>query len=186
MGWITLVGAAISAIGQISSANAQSKQLKFDANIAIQNSTIALQNASREREAADVEESLQRDRLRRSMGAANTARAKSGVTQTGSSLFVEEESMLNGELDALLIRHKGTLAENNYKSQAATFQAQSSQLKSQAKNVKKAGFIGAAGTLLTGAASAGMGSSLFKGAAGKGTVIPASGGNAGYTRYYSG
>lgn len=170
-----IAGAVFGAMGQISSANAQSKQLKFDANIAIQNSTIALQNASREREAADVEESLQRDRLRRSMGAANTARAKSGVTQTGSSLFVEEESMLNGELDALLIRHKGTLAENNYKSQSVVFKNQASQLKSQAKNVKKAGYVAAFGTLLTGAASAGVGGklgSVGSGSSGGGTYIP--------------
>ena len=185
MGWVTLVGAAISAIGQISSANAQSNQLKYDANIAIQNSTLALQNASREREAADLEESLQRDKLRRTMGAANTARAKSGITMTGSSLFVEEESMIQGELDALLIRHKGTLAENNYKSQSAIYRSQAGQLKAQAKNVKASGFLGAAGTLLTGAASSGMGSSLFSTAA-KGTTIPATATSAGYTRYYSG
>ncbi|HYD35956.1 MAG TPA: hypothetical protein VD999_07900 [Vitreimonas sp.] len=170
-----LIGAGISAIGQISSANAAADQYKSDAKMAMYNSQIADENAQRELDAAALEESMQRDRLRRTIGTANTQRAKSGITQTGSSLFVQDDSIIQGELDALMIRNKGDLAANNYRSQSAIYKVQASQLRQAAKNTKKAGRIGALTSLIGGAASYGMAGGKFPGAglsSSSGTSIP--------------
>jgi uncharacterized protein involved in type VI secretion and phage assembly len=172
---ILIAATAVTAIGQVSAANAQAEQLRAEADIANYNSKIADDNARRELEAASLEEQLQRQKVRRTIGAGNVARAKSGVAATGSSILVQDDSIIQGELDSLLIRHKGQLASNNYKSQSAIFKMQTSQLKSQAKNTKKAGVISAFGTILGGAAGAyGMGGGIVSSGAtgGSGMSIP--------------
>ena len=93
---------------------------------------------------------MQRDGLRRTVGSQNVARAKSGITQTGSSLFVQDDTIIQGELDALMIRNKGQLAANNYRSQGQIFRTQASQYKQQAKNAKTAGLLNAGATILGG------------------------------------
>ena len=153
---LMLAGSAVSAIGQISESRDQANAMEYNAAVANQNAEIANQNALREKEAAELEESRQRDNLRRNIGTANVARAKSGITMVGSSLFVEDESMIQGELDSLLIRHKGDLAANNFKTQAAQQKMQAKFLKRNASQTRTSGLIGAAGTLLTGVAASGM------------------------------
>jgi hypothetical protein len=152
-GVLLIASTVFSAIGQISQANAASAEAKQNAKIAQYNAGIADENAKRELEASALEESMQRDRLRRTLGSANVARAKSGITATGSSIFVQEDSMIQGELDALMIRNKGELAHNNYKSQAAVYRTQAGAYKTQAKNIQTAGMIGVAGTILGGASA---------------------------------
>ena len=155
-----MIGASvIGAIGQMQQANAQADSFKFQSKIDLQNASINELNSQRELDAASVEEGMSRDRLRRTLGAARTATAKSGIAMTGSALFVQDDSIIQGELDALMIRNKGDLASSNYKSQAAINKAQSSMNKTRAKNAKTAGLISAGTTLLSGgAAAAGMGS----------------------------
>lgn len=153
---LMLAGTAVSAIGQISAARDEANAMEYNAEVAQQNAVIAEQNALREREAAALEESRQRDNLRRQIGSANVARAKSGITMAGSSLFVEDESMIQGELDALLIRHKGDLAANNFKTQAAQQRVQAKFLNRNASQTRTSGLLNAAGTVLTGYAASGM------------------------------
>lgn len=147
---LSVAGTVVSVIGQISSANAASNEAQFNADQAMYNAGIADINAQREIEAAELEESMQRDRLRRTVGSQNVARAKSGITQTGSSLFVQDDTIIQGELDALIIRNKGQLAANNYRSQGQIFRTQASQYKQQAKNAKTAGLLSAGATILGG------------------------------------
>ena len=174
---LTVGATAVQAIGAISSANEEADMMEYNAAIAgqnaqlaQQNAQIALENAAREKQAAALEEARQREQVRRTIGAANAARGKSGISQAGSSLFVTEDSLIQGELDSLLIRHKGKVAANNYKSQAAQFRFQSSQyssessmLKAGARNTRTGGLLSAAGTVLTGAvAYKSLGSSTVK------------------------
>lgn len=171
---LSAVGTVFSVIGQISSSRAAADEANFNADQARYNAGIADLNAQREIDAADLEESMQRDRLRRTIGSANVARAKSGITQTGSSLFVQDDSIIQGELDSLMIRNKGQLAANNYRSQAQIFRTQSDQYKQQASNAKKAGMIGAVSTVLGGVGNyTALGSGA--GAAKTGAVSPSGG-----------
>lgn len=162
-----LIGAvAFGAIGQISQGIAASDEAKTAARMAEYNASVADQNAKREIEAAKLEEAQQRDRLARTLGSAGVARAKSGIRATGSSIFVQDDSIIQGELDALLIRNKGELASNAQKVQAQALRMQASQYKAQAKNAKIAGYMGAATTILGGAYS----SKAFSGGANVGAA----------------
>lgn len=147
-----LIGAtAFGAVGILSQGAAASAEAKQASKIAEYNAKIADENARREIEIARVEEAQQRDRLARTLGSANVARAKSGIRATGSSIFVQDDSIIQGELDALILRNKGVLASNAEKTRASGLRMQSAQYKQQASNARTGALLGAGATILGGA-----------------------------------
>jgi uncharacterized protein involved in type VI secretion and phage assembly len=137
-GPIAMIAAtALSVVGTLVSARAQSKAAEFNARVAADNADLA-------RQASNREEERQRRESARKMSALAARAGKSGVTMSGSLLEVVEESARNAELDALNIRMEGAQREYN-------FLTQSSLATAEAKNAKTSGYISAAGALTGGA-----------------------------------
>lgn len=139
MGVVAAAGAATSAYGSYAAGQAQKSAAKFNAEVANNNATMAVQQAN-----ADATKI--RDRNRRLAGTQRAALAKSGVNLSGSGEDVMYDSAIQGELDALTTIYKGHVEGVNYHSQASldTFQGNSAY---------SAGLFSAGGSLLSGAGS---------------------------------
>ncbi len=136
-----IVSAAASAYGAISSVSAQSSAMRRNAQIQDRNARYARARAAAdsERKRRDVDRILGRNRAR--VGAA-------GLDASGSIEGILADFQAEGELDALLMEHGGELEAVGREEQAAF-------LRTDASNVRAAGFLSATGALLGGVAKAG-------------------------------
>jgi hypothetical protein len=130
------VSAALSAVGSIQQANAQSSAAKFNARMGEQNAILAEQQAAED-------ERLQRLKGRKAIGATRAGYGASGVNLEGSPQDILEESAAAIELDALKIRHEGQIRANAYRSGAALDRAQGSA-------ARTSGYLSATSALLGG------------------------------------
>ncbi len=121
------VGTAIQAVGQVQAGRAAAKAGEM--------------NAAAIKEEADVREEQQRFMDQRTMASARAMIGTSGVTSAGSPLLVLAESARRAEMNALNIRRGGQL--------------QAEEALYTGRQARKAGYIGAGGTLLTGGAKLG-------------------------------
>lgn len=134
---IVIAGAALSAYGQIQQGRAAQKAAEY-------NAAIDEQNAKLVDEQARYDERISRKESNRAMSKIRANYAFAGVTLDGSPLDVLQESAVNAEQDALLIRHKGEVNALAYRN-SATLQ------RYQGKQEKNASYISAASTLLSSA-----------------------------------
>lgn len=112
---LSLVGAAVGALGSYQQAQAQKSQARFQAQAAERQAVIARQNADlaleegREAKKIGYENSLrQRQEAARIIGTQRAAQAASGVqTDVGSALDVNLTTAEHGELDALALYDQG-------------------------------------------------------------------------------
>lgn len=130
--YIALAGMAVSAVGAIASGNAQKKASDYNAQVGQMNANAAV---------ADAAENARRQR-RLNSKAAGTIRNKEGY-----SMDVLEDNVREGELMALDLIHQGDVKAAGLRSGAALDRM-------QGKAAQTAGYVGAAGTLLKGGASA--------------------------------
>lgn len=133
---LTLAGAATSALGAVFQGNAASNAASYNASIADMNA-----DRSRTEAAARVEASVRKSR--RVLGAQRAGIAQSGIAFEGSMSDVVQKSEANADLDALSLAYEGEAGARNYSNQAQL-------LRTQADNAKKAGYIGAATSVLSG------------------------------------
>jgi hypothetical protein len=151
---ILIGGVAMRAAGSIVEGNAQasnyqSQQSAYDynADVAVENSRIAWQQAGAREEA-------QRRRGRQVLGAQAAATAQAGVdVGSGSPLAIAAQSARNAELDALNIRYEGGLQARGFDIEAENLRYQGRVAGQNAKNARRAGYWGAASSIIGGAAN---------------------------------
>lgn len=156
-----VAAAAIGAntLGQIAQGRAESKALKYNANINDLNADVAKQNAVFAGEEGEANTAIQQEKTRQQVGAEKTQQAASGIdVNKGSAVDVRASQAETGMLDAMNIRANATRQAYGYETQEQGFKSQADIDRASAKSVKKASYVKAAGTLLgeaTTAASAG-------------------------------
>lgn len=136
----TVVSTAVSAVGQMQQAKAQSQAANYNQKVSQRSAKIALQQGAQDAEA-------QRRKNLITLGAMRGAYGASGVTAEGSPLDVLESSATNMELDRQTILTKARLRAMGY-SDDATLSGMSGD------SASSAGYVGAAGILLSGAGKA--------------------------------
>jgi len=135
-----IAGTAMSAYGQMQSAN-------YNAQVARNNQTIANQNASIALQQGQQQEENKRIQTGEMLGAIESGEAASGVSpNTGSALNVRASEAETGELDARTIRYNSNLQARNLAYQGAMFG-------SQAQLDQAQGEWGVASSILGGASS---------------------------------
>jgi len=107
------------------------------------NARVEERRAEQTKRVADLEEARQRNRVAKVLASQRAAIAASGLDLEGSPLLVMEETAAEGELDALLIRHSGSVQEAQALSQAAADRM-------AGRAAKARGATRAVSTLLTG------------------------------------
>ncbi len=150
----------MSALSSISQGNQQAAAYKAQANV----DTINANNTSMAY--AAKEQNLRRQQAQK-LGEARAASAENGTLGTGSSLDVQEEDTTQANLDALTLRYEGQAQRTNYLNSAA-------QNRSNASGARKAGYIGALSSVLSGGMRYGAGGS-GGGAYGGGSTMTSAG-----------
>jgi hypothetical protein len=165
----TVVGGVISAVGAENQAAAQEKAANYQAQVAANNATIASEQAKQATAAGESNVENQQLQSRQKIGAILAAQAASNVdVNSGSSLDVRTSQQQLGQLDALTIQSNAARQAYGYQTQSVSDTAQSGLYQSQASNDATAGGIKAAGSIISGASSAGNQYARWQQAAGSG------------------
>lgn len=147
-----VLGMAFSALGKIQSARQQQAQFKYQAQIARNNQIIANQSADDELARGRVEEQQKRLQASRLKGKQRTTLAANGVViDEGSALDILEDTAALGEFDTLVIRSNAERRATALRNQAGGFGVQAQMFSTAGSNAMSDGFLGAAGSLVTGA-----------------------------------
>jgi hypothetical protein len=141
-----IAGAAVSAMGAIQQGNAAKGAANFNAQVAQNNAIAARQNA-----ASSARRQEREARIR--AGANRASASASGLQLMGSTLDFMEDNAMEEELDRLTIIHQGEL-------QASGLETSAQLMRAEGRSRQRAGYMGAAGTLLKGGATA-YGSGAF-------------------------
>lgn len=151
---ISVIGVGVSVYGQIQAGKARKEQAYQEAEVARKNAVIAKQNAKEAREAGHREEARQRLKTSQLIGKQRAAIGANGVlVDSGSSLDVQLDTAMMGELDALTIRRNAERKAVNYERQSEGLYDQAGYSEKAGDRAETAGWIGGAGTLLSGGAS---------------------------------
>lgn len=128
---------AVSVIGAIRSAQADTQAATYNQQVAQRNVVIADQQG----EAQELQ--LRRDQNRR-LGQIRANIGASGVALEGSPLDILEESTYEAEMDVQTLRYNTAIRRMGYADQAALYSA-------EASNAKSGGYLRAGSALLSGA-----------------------------------
>lgn len=134
------VSATVSTVGAIQQGKQQKASAEYQSKIAQHKADLAEEQASAQRKAGYDEMIATRQKAAKAVATQRAAAGASGsVVDFGSNLDVQEDSMAQGELDAINAYSKGIDAGYqseiqawNYKSQASAFDTQASQAGSNA------------------------------------------------------
>ncbi|MCW5623339.1 MAG: hypothetical protein KIT73_01305 [Burkholderiales bacterium] len=151
-----IASTALSAMGAIQSANTQAAQLETQARAADYNATMAERQAAAAAAASSVNEDALRRESRVALGGQAAALAQTGFTMGGSGTDLMQQSRVNAELDALNTRYQGRLQQMGLLSEAELQRYEGAASRSNIGAVKKAGYISAGASILSGAAQYGM------------------------------
>ena len=146
-----VLSVAVNVGGAIYSADQQRKAADYNAYKEDEAADYANQSAANAeisaKNKAEYDEKIHRESVRRILSQQRALYGDSGLSMEGSPLLVMEDSMKQGELDALAIRHGGNI-------NVARVSSSGNLLRMQGQNAQTAGYINAGSTLLAGAGKA--------------------------------
>lgn len=145
---------AVSTVGALAGAKAQSNQMKSQAYADEFNATVLKQNSEVASAEANQREELQRRQFGQLQGQALAGVAQSGTGFGGSNLDVLNQNAVNAELDALNIRYEGQMRARGLLAQSQLETMQAKAHRAGARDTMAAGFINAGSNLLSGATKA--------------------------------
>lgn len=163
---LSIAGTGVSALGQISSANAASENAAYQAAVANNNQIIANQNAQYAAQAGQAAVTRQQLIERDKVGGLIAAMGASGIDpNTGSAARVRKSAGDIGQLDVENKGQEAALRVYGFRTQATNYEAQSKLYQQEADQAPLAGLISAGGTLLNGLGTVGTRYSLWQQAA---------------------
>jgi hypothetical protein len=152
----SVVGTGLAVAGQLQAAEARAASDEANAAIASQQAQIARDQATQERQRAAVEaENFARD-ARRRQGARISAISASGITLSGSAMDVLQDAALEDAQSRALILHEGETRARAHLAGASIEEMTAAEFQRQASAERRAAPIGAASTIIGGAAQTGF------------------------------
>jgi len=162
---LTLGSTLLGAAGQMQQANATAAASNYNAQVQEMNAQISERRAKDAIERGALEEQRKRQEVAQIQGRQQVAMAANGVDLGfGSPLDTLVDTAVLGELDALTIRSNTYREAYDQRVQAANQRAGAQLSLAEGKAAKTGGWLGAAGTILTGA---GKGYSSYKAGIGR-------------------
>jgi hypothetical protein len=144
----------VSTIGGMAQGSAASSAAKYQSQVARNNATIAQQNAEYASQAGETAAQAQGLKNRATLGSIKAAQSASGLSLNSPSLVDVQEGSANVlRLDTANIAANAALRARAYQTQATDYEAQATLDTKKASNATTAGYLGAAGSLLSGASS---------------------------------
>lgn len=140
MSWAAAAaGTGMTMYGQIQEGKNQDAWARYNAKMAERDAKTAEQNAK-------YAAGQKRKETKRLLGRQRALYGKAGVTMEGSPLVVAQETVAEGEMDALMI-------ERGYAIEAQRYRAEKALYRARGAAAKRAGYWAAGTTLLTSAGS---------------------------------
>ncbi len=150
----TAASTAMSAYGAYSQGQAQSRQMKAQAQIQENNQKYAEWKAQDALKRASLEEDAYRQKVRGLIGRQTAVQAASGLeTAYGSAVETRLDTAAQGELDALTIRNNGEREAWGYRVEAQNLGDQAALSRANASSASSSGKFGAFTSLIGGAGS---------------------------------
>jgi hypothetical protein len=183
-----IIGAtAFKAIGEIHQGQAQSAALQSQAAGSRYNAAVSRDQARQALQVSSAQQMQLRREQRQAAGRQRAAAAQAGIGEGGSARDVLEQSQTLAELDVLNVAYDGMLRARGYSTQSDMDEFSARAYLAQAKNVRKASYLNAIGTVLAGSYAA---SGSLGGGGGQRTTVSGGGGSglrpSGATYYGSG
>ncbi len=139
-------------MGAIQQGNAQAQAARYQAQVDRNNAILADRQAADARERGEVELQEQRRKAQQILGKQRAAFASRGVELgVGSPLDIIGDTATFGELDAVTIRNNADREGLKFEAQAMNFRSGAQLNSMRASSARTAGFLGAAGSALSGA-----------------------------------
>jgi hypothetical protein len=155
--YVALAIAAAKAYASIQEGNQRAAQEMSAAQTATTNARISAQTAASDLAAADMEVQTTRRQGRARTAEQFAAFAESGFDpSTGSAALSMQQSNMNLELDAATVRYKGELKSRAHAVESQQFAYESKVHSANASAAKKAGYLGAATSVLSSYATMGI------------------------------
>jgi hypothetical protein len=152
-----LAGTAVGTVGTISSAQAQSANAAYQAQISANNTTIANQNARYAMEAGNAKEQQTAIQERQTQGEVTAALAANGLdVNAGTPEDVRKTTRESGQLTEQQVIDNAALQAYGYRTTATNFAAESGLQTAESGQAATAGNIAAAGGILAGASGVGL------------------------------
>lgn len=151
----SLVGTALTAVGQIQASQSASDAAEANAAIAEQQAQLAREQAAQERHRAAIEAEIFAREARRRQGTRLSQIAASGITLSGSALDILADAALSDEQQRLFIISEGEQRAYARLVGASIEDATASEFQRQAEAERRAGPLRAAGTIIGGVSQTG-------------------------------
>lgn len=150
--FLSIASGVVGAIGAIQQGNAAAASENSAAQAARYNAEMDRQRAVMALQQGNAQEEASRRESRAKMGNLRAGLAENGIgLDSGTGADLVQESSLNSELDALNIRYNAQINARGYNEQAKLNDYSAEAARGRAKTARTAGFLGAAGSILTGA-----------------------------------
>lgn len=151
---IGAVGSGVSAYGQASAGEASASMYAYKAGIAKINAQIARQNADYARATGEVEAQQSGMQTRYQIGQTEATQAKSGLdVNRGSAELVRESEAEVGQENEAIIRSNAARRAYGYEVEAVKDTAEGTLDQMASSQSRQAGYIAAAGSIISGASS---------------------------------
>jgi hypothetical protein len=148
---LTAAGIGLQAGSKIYAGRVAEAQAKSQESMAEYNAAVAEQNAKMVEQKTTFDQLRQLKRGRTIMGTLRVRQGASGARMdVGAPLMAADEQAIELELENLLIGYEGAIAAARYRSQAEMFGMEADIAGERGKHAKRAGYIGAGTSLLTG------------------------------------
>ncbi len=164
-----VAGTAIQAYGQYQAGKAADQQSKAEAAWHNYNAQVAKREAEAEREATRAQATQQAKKAKAFQARQFSLIGASGVNIEGSPLLVVEDTAEQLKLEEIDILKHGARRASFYESQSILDTFSAGATRSRGSAARSAGRMGAFGSILTGAASAGLVAGRFSGTSPAGT-----------------
>lgn len=149
-----LAGTAVSMYGTYRQGQSQAADLEYQAKVQEHNAALARRQAEIEGAQTAQREYLVRQKARAVLGMQRAGMAEAGIVGIGSALDVHGASVMAAEVDALNVRHEGTLRRLSMLEEASMKDTAAEMLRASAKETKKAAMLSMLGQGMQGAGAA--------------------------------
>lgn len=154
---VAVIGAAVSAAGQMQQASAAKASADYQSKVALGNQETAMQNAQFAAASGEQQAAVQQQKTRSQLGSILSGQASSGVdvnSQTSKGVRASEDEF--GALDASTIKSNAIRQAYGFETQSTNFGNSASADTAQGKNDETGGEFSATGGLLSGVGNAGL------------------------------
>jgi hypothetical protein len=152
-GILQVVGGVVGALGQLQQSRTQAANYAAQAEAERMNAGLAAANADIARSDAKIRQGEAATEAHKVLGRQRAALAQGGMLYGATGSLLQSESERNAEDTQISIGRQGELEALNYKIQQQNALAGAATLKANAKAAKGGGWLGAAGSLLSGVAA---------------------------------